>query len=113
RLLSRRRLDGARRGYLVRGSVLESVSVGRPVARVHPCVCVFRCCEDHRGSEVVMGAFASLADILKWFGGLFGKMISTRLGGWIASALLVLGLSWTSYKFAVAPFKDLISGAMG
>lgn len=60
-----------------------------------------------------MGAFASFADLFKWFAGLFGKMISTRAGGWIASALLFLGLSFTSYKFAVAPFRQLIQDTMG
>jgi len=60
-----------------------------------------------------MGAFASLADLLKSFGGLLGKMFSTRLGGWIASALLFFGLSWTTYTFAVEPFRDLIAQSMG
>lgn len=51
--------------------------------------------------------------LLRGLAGIFGKMFSTRLGGWIASALLTLGISVTTYKFAVAPFRDLIAGSMG
>lgn len=49
---------------------------------------------------------ASLAAII-------GKMFSIRLGAWFASGLLWLGLSYTTYHFAVAPFRALVQQSMG
>ena len=36
------------------------------------------------------------------------KVFSSRMGVFIASALVWLGLSYTSYTFGVAPFRTLI-----
>lgn len=41
------------------------------------------------------------------------RVLSSRIGVFIASALLWLGLSVTSYKFGVAPFRSLISQELG
>ena len=46
-------------------------------------------------------------------GGFLLRMFSSRMGLFISSALVWLGLSVTSYKFAVAPFTSLISGQLG
>jgi hypothetical protein len=45
--------------------------------------------------------------IVSWI----AALLETRLGSWIISALLTLGISFVSYKFSVAPFRDYIIGA--
>ncbi|MGN6234951.1 DUF2523 family protein [Dyella sp.] len=42
--------------------------------------------------------------LIAWF---FG-VLETRIGSIIVSALLSMGLSFTTYTFAVAPFRELI-----
>jgi hypothetical protein len=41
---------------------------------------------------------------------LLTKVLGSRIGGWIVTALLWLGISLTTYKFGVDGFKSLISG---
>jgi len=40
---------------------------------------------------------------------LLAKVFGSRLGGWIVTALLWLGISLTTYKFGVEGFKTLIA----
>jgi hypothetical protein len=40
-----------------------------------------------------------------------GRLFSSRLGAWLASALLAFGLSWTTQKFAIQPLLASITGA--
>lgn len=40
-------------------------------------------------------------------------VLESRIGSIVISALLALGLSFTSYKFSVAPITSWIQGAVG
>ena len=40
------------------------------------------------------------------------EILETRIGSIVISALLSLGLSWTTYTFSVAPLKSLIVSSM-
>ncbi|WP_266170756.1 DUF2523 family protein [Dyella subtropica] len=47
--------------------------------------------------------------IIAWLVG----VLESRIGSIVISALLSLGFSFTTYKFAVGPFRDLIRGILG
>ena len=48
-----------------------------------------------------------LAPLIAAVVGAFSRLFATRLGGWIAAAMVALGLAWVTNEAVVEPAKDL------
>lgn len=50
-----------------------------------------------------------MARLIAWL----GVLLESKLGSYVISALLTLGVSFTSYKFGVAPLQQFITQQIG
>jgi hypothetical protein len=51
--------------------------------------------------------------LVAWIGAALARIFATRLGSWIAGALLFLGLSWGTTAVSMAGTKALIASTIG
>lgn len=51
--------------------------------------------------------------VVGWIVAGISRIFATRLGGWIASAMVFLGLQWGVQEFAIEPIMAQIQSAFG
>lgn len=47
--------------------------------------------------------------IVVWIGAIISRIFATRLGGWVASVMVFLGLSWATNEVSMVGIRALIS----
>lgn len=51
--------------------------------------------------------------VVSWISAGIARVFSSRLGSWIAGAMVFLGLQWGVHEFAIEPIMAQIQAAMG
>lgn len=54
-----------------------------------------------------------LAPLIAGLSGAFARLLATRLGMWVTSALAFLGLSFATHSLVLEPFMQTVASGMG